>query len=44
MAIPDYQSFMLPLLRLLSDGNEHSFQESIEKLAEKFGCELWLWT
>lgn len=36
MAIPDYQSIMLPLLRFASDGNEHSLRESIEGLAEKF--------
>ena len=37
MAIPDYQSIMLPLLRFASDGNEHSLREAIEGLAEKFG-------
>jgi len=37
MAIPDYQSIMLPLLRFASDGNEHSLRETIEGLAEKFG-------
>ena len=37
MAIPDYQSIMLPLLRFASDGNEHSLREAIEGLVEKFG-------
>ncbi|MGH7405548.1 MAG: restriction endonuclease [Candidatus Methylomirabilales bacterium] len=36
MAIPDYQSIMLPLLRFAADGNEHSLREAIEGLAEKF--------
>ena len=37
MAIPDYQSIMLPLLRFAADGNEHSLRESIEGLSEQFG-------
>ncbi len=37
MAIPDYQSIMLPLLRFATDGNEHSLREAIEGLAEKSG-------
>ncbi len=36
MAIPDYQSVMLPLLRLVSDGNEHTLREAVETLAEQF--------
>ena len=36
MAIPDYQSIMLPLLRFAGDGREHSFREAIEFLAQKF--------
>ncbi|OKH13446.1 restriction endonuclease [[Limnothrix rosea] IAM M-220] len=36
MAIPDYQTLMLPLLQYLGDGNEHSLRETIEYLAEKF--------
>lgn len=36
MAIPDYQSIMLPLLKLASDKKEHSMQETIEKLAALF--------
>lgn len=34
--IPDYQSLMLPLLRLTSDGKEHNYRELIEKLATEF--------
>lgn len=36
MAIPDYQSLMLPLLRFAADGNEHSVREAIECLSEQF--------
>jgi restriction system protein len=36
MAIPDYQSLMLPLLRLLEDGQEHTAREAIDKLADQF--------
>jgi len=36
MSIPDYQSIMLPLLRLLTDEKEHSFRDSIENLAQFF--------
>ncbi len=37
MAIPDYQSCMLPLLRLLRDGAEHTLREAEEGLAGHFG-------
>ncbi len=37
MPIPDYQSIMLPLLKFISDGKEHSLRESIESLADEFG-------
>jgi restriction system protein len=37
VTIPDYQTVMLPLLRLASDGQEHSVRGSIERLAEEFG-------
>ena len=37
MAIPDFQSIMLPLLRFAADGNEHSLREAIEGLSETFG-------
>jgi restriction system protein len=33
MSIPDFQSIMLPLLRLCSDGQEHTNREAIEVLA-----------
>jgi restriction system protein len=36
MAIPDYQSVMLPLLRLASDGSEHTLREAVEDMAEQF--------
>ncbi len=37
MAIPDYQTIMLPLLKLAGDGREHTLRESVEKLADEFG-------
>jgi restriction system protein len=37
MAVPDYQSIMLPLLKIAGDGNEHSKNEAIERLAQQFG-------
>lgn len=36
MAIPDYQSIMLPLLQFARDGGEHSLRETIEALVDKF--------
>jgi restriction system protein len=36
MPIPDYQSFMLPLLKLASDRQIHSLREAYEKLANEF--------
>lgn len=36
MAIPDYQSVMLPLLKFLADGTEHSLREAIDSLADEF--------
>ena len=36
MAIPDYQSLMLPLLKLVSDEKEHSLREATEALALEF--------
>lgn len=36
MAIPDYQSIMLPLLELASDRAEHALRETIESLADRF--------
>lgn len=37
MAIPDFQTFMLPLLKLASDKQEHSLQEAYETMARQFG-------
>ena len=36
MAIPDFQSLMLPLLVFAGDGKEHSLQEAIEVLASQY--------
>ena len=38
MAIPDYQSLMLPLLRFLADKKEHLFRETLDALAKE--CNL----
>jgi restriction system protein len=35
MTIPDFQTIMLPLLKLAGDGREHSFREAVETLAER---------
>lgn len=37
MAVPGYQEFMLPLLRLSADGQEHSIKEAMEVLAQEMG-------
>src|SRR5258708_1977371 len=37
MAIPDRQDFMLPILKIVGDGNEHSNHEVYEILAKQFG-------
>lgn len=34
--IPDYQTLMLPLLKLVSDEQEHKYRDLIEKLAAEF--------
>lgn len=36
MPIPDYQTLMLPLLRLAGDNEEHRFREAVEQLALEF--------
>lgn len=36
MAIPDFQSIMLPLLSLAGDGQEHRYRDAVEKLADDF--------
>ena len=35
MAIPDYQTIMLPLLQYAADEKEHRFREAVNKLANK---------
>ncbi len=35
MAIPDYQTLMLPVLTLASDGKEHKFSQAVEELADE---------
>jgi len=37
MAIPDFQTAMLPLLKAIEDGQEHIFREVVEVLARQFG-------
>ena len=37
MAIPDYQTCMLPFLRFLEDGAEHTLRDAEEHLADHFG-------
>jgi len=36
VTIPDYQTIMLPLLNLASDGQERRFRDAVESLASKF--------
>ena len=36
MSIPDYQSLMLPLLKLAGDRNEHLFRDAVEELSNQF--------
>ena len=37
MAIPDYQTLMLPVLKLAADKQEHKFRDAVEQLADEFG-------
>lgn len=37
MAIPDYETLMLPLLKFAADGKEHFTREATEVLVEQFG-------
>ena len=37
MTIPDYQTLMLPVLRLSSDQKEHKFRTTVDELADEFG-------
>ena len=36
MPVPDFQTLMLPLLKLARDGQEHTYAEAVERLAEEF--------
>ncbi len=36
MAIPDYQTTMLPLLRFAGDNQEHRFRDAVQTLANEF--------
>jgi len=36
MAVPDFQTLMLPLLKLASDGQQHTLAEAVERLALEF--------
>lgn len=36
MAIPDFQTVMLPLLKAIEDGQEHVFRDIVEMLAHQF--------
>ena len=36
MAIPGYQKFMYPFLKMLEDGKEHSLREAYDRLADEF--------
>lgn len=36
MAMPDYQSLMLPAMKLASDGKEHKFSSAVEVLSDEF--------
>src|SRR5688500_5932611 len=37
MAVPDFQTVMLPLLVLMGDGAEHGLAEVIESLGDRLG-------
>jgi len=37
MPVPDYQTFMLPLLKFAGDEKEHTSREAIDKLSDEFG-------
>ena len=36
MTIPDYQSLMLPVLKIAQDGHEHRIRDVIEQLTQEF--------
>jgi restriction system protein len=37
MSVPGYQEFMLPLLRIASDGQEHTVTEAMDTIAQQMG-------
>lgn len=37
MAIPDYQSLMLPVLEYTGDGRDHTLRDAVETMAKQFG-------
>src|SRR5947208_7165343 len=37
MAVPGYEEFMLPLVKLAADGQEHKITDAIDTLADQFG-------
>ena len=36
MTVPDFQSLMLPLLKMTSDGQQHNLAEAVERLSQEF--------
>ena len=36
MAVPDFQTLMLPLLKLAGDGQQHAFADAVERMAQEF--------
>jgi restriction system protein len=36
MAIPDYQTLMLPILKIAGDGQEHRISDVVDQLAHDF--------
>ncbi len=40
MAIPSFQSIMLPLLKLTNDGKEHSIHELLDRLTEEYSLSI----
>jgi restriction system protein len=36
VAIPEYQAYMLPLLKRLAAGKEHKFSELVDELGSEF--------
>jgi len=37
MSVPDYQTLMLPILKLAADDEEHRFRDAVEALADELG-------